>query len=90
MVHRQSMKDQQSVRPFLAVCEKNIWNTCIALGLCPVLLILHALTADKDAELVIDSPDADVPILLIKGCQLLRVFSQEEEFEEKYCSSTYL
>jgi len=40
------------------------------------LLILHALTADKDAELVIDSPDADVPILLIKGCQLLRVFSQ--------------
>jgi len=40
------------------------------------LLILHALTAEKDAELVIDSPDTDVPILLIKGCQLLRVFSQ--------------
>ena len=30
------------------------------------LLILHALTMDKDAELVVDSPDTDVLILLIE------------------------
>ena len=29
------------------------------------LIILHALTVDKDAELVVDSPDTDVLILLI-------------------------
>lgn len=29
------------------------------------LLILHALTIDKDAELVVDSPDTDVFLLLI-------------------------
>ena len=35
------------------------------------LLILHALTVDKDAELVVDSPDTDVLILLIEMYQSL-------------------
>ena len=35
------------------------------------LLILHALTVDKDAELVVDSPDTDVLILLIEMCHRL-------------------
>ena len=35
------------------------------------LLILHALTVDEDAELVVDSPDTDVPILLIEMYQRL-------------------
>jgi len=34
-------------------------------------LILHALTVDKDAELVVDSPDTDVFILLIEMYQRL-------------------
>ena len=35
------------------------------------LLILHALMVDKDAELVIDSPDTDILILLIEMYQRL-------------------
>jgi len=34
-------------------------------------LILHALTVDKDAELVVDSPDTDVLISLIEVYQRL-------------------
>ena len=37
------------------------------------LLILHALTVDRDAKLVIDSPDTDVLILLIEIYQRLPV-----------------
>jgi len=35
------------------------------------LLIFHALTVDKDAELVVDSLDTDVLILLIEMCHRL-------------------
>ena len=34
-------------------------------------MILHALTVDKDAELVVDSPDTDVLISLIEVYQRL-------------------
>ena len=34
-------------------------------------VVLHALTVDKDAELVVDSPDTDVLILLIEMYQRL-------------------
>ena len=35
------------------------------------LLILHALTVDKDAEVTIDSPDTDIFLLLIHKCHEL-------------------
>ena len=35
------------------------------------MLLLHALTIDKDAEVVIDSPDTDVLLLMIYMCPLL-------------------
>jgi len=51
------------------------------------LLILHALTVDKDAELVIGSPDSDVLILLIEmivsqAASCYEFSYGEEEFEE--------
>ena len=43
------------------------------------LLILHALTVDKDAEVTIDSPDTDIFLLLIHKCHELRGLSLGRE-----------
>jgi len=53
------------------------------------LLILHALTVDKDAELIIDSPDTD-DWNVSQAASCYEFSHREEEFEKKYRSSSYL